>query len=519
MKAMLACVLMLGGAMRCHGKGSSSSNIIGCGGCGCAQVGGEACTQCYRAAYFQTKAERSCANKLAESCQETHLLHKLQYARTYAQPYISEQFTMCGPTTRGSDLGKYVDIPDSGMVVVRVDGTNPVEYLPDNSTVEPQVEYPGGYDAMNNPNNRYTNYTCARRYCRMVRVYRSGSGYACADGQLDLDGTCYVKGMDRDDALPLCHNNTALACAFWEPSSFDWVVVVPELVVFLVAMVGVVVAMFVRDKWWKWEEQRPASIFVLWSILALTIIGTIGLIAAHQMLHFMADTQVDLQYVSYQGCRRHCDFQVIEPLTRSAVFTQSNQCRDKGAECGSIPAGQAEAKTRLEYCYSCQAQKDAYLWLLYASQAGRALVWFYTALVVASLLPYRVMGFMMYNVVMFLVFLSVVLSLVMAGYVTDPGQRQVMRYALTMEGDSIYSLFVSASILEILGACAVVGWLASDELERLVNTRRAGYEKAPSSILDSVSITPADVSSASRRKKTDGDGEAVKSSVGKAWEL
>ena len=174
---------------------------------------------------------------------------------------------------------------------------------------------------------------------------------------------------------------------------------------------------------------------------------------------------------------------------------------------------------RLEYCYGCQAHKDAHVWLEYASQAGRAKVWFYAALLLVILLLGKWMGYIAYRAVLVLVALNAVLSLVMSGFVTEPGQRQVMRYALTMEGDAIYSLFVSASILEILGACAVVGWLASDELESLVNTRRAGYEKAPSSILDSVSITPADVSSASRRKKTDGDGEAVKSSVGKAWEL
>jgi hypothetical protein len=241
---------------------------------------------------------------------------------------------------------------------------------------------------------------------------------------------------------------------------------------------------------------------VLLSILALTIIGTIGLIAAHQMLYFMADTQVELQYVSYQGCRRHCDFQVIQPLTRSAVFTQSNQCRDKGAECGTTSAD--EERRRLQYCYSCQAQKDAYLWLVYASQAGRALVWFYTALVVASLLPYRVMGFMMYNVVTFLVFLSVVLSLVMAGYVTDPGQRQVMRYALTMEGDSIYSLFIVASILGI-GACGgVCAWNEEAEKARL---EAEGRKKTDGDPAAKVIIQPADLARSTSKRNQVGENE------------
>jgi len=388
------------------------------------------------------------------------------------------------------DMGKYVELPVSG-VFVRVDGTNPVEYKPHKALLAPQVESMGDYASINDPNNTYTNYTCAHRYCRMVQVYRNGSEYACDDGAV-TDGTCYVRGMDRNDSLPLCHNSSELGCAFWDPGEFDWAAIAPELSVFLVAMLVIVVLCVVYE-----------CGGVLFATLILTIMGIICIVAAGQMLDFLGNTQVDLEYVSYQGCRRHCNIQSYE----STEFAASNQCMDNNTECTKSP--DPETQMRLQYCYSCQSHKDAHVWLEYASQAGRAKVWFYTALYLVILLLGKWMGYIAYTAVSVLVALNAVLSLVMSGFVTDPGQRQVMRYALTIEGDPLYSLFVAASILEILGACACVGWLASDELASLVNTRRAGYKKAPSGILDTVSITPANVVSTSRKKKTDGDEEAV----------
>ena len=476
---------------------------IGCAACGCDQIDTAPCMQCAAALDSWSSAESDCSANRPASCQ-IGLLNSPGPSKIFEAPYLYKQEKMCGPKTRQGDMGKYVQPSNGGVVVVRVDGTDPVEYRSGRAQMAPQVEYMGEYASRNDPNNTYTNYTCARRHCRTVQVYRNGSGYICDDGGLEGDGTCIVRNAGRDDALPLCHNSSELACAFWVAGGFDWIVIVPELTVFLVAML-VIAALCC------WG--RAPGVFC--AAFVLIIMGTIGIMTAGQMLDFLGSTQVDLEYVSYQGCMRHCAIQTYDG--RDRAFAMYNQCRDNNTECGT--SIDMETQMRLEYCYGCQAHKDAHVWLEYASQAGRAKVWFYAALLLVILLLGKWMGYIAYRAVLVLVALNAVLSLVMSGFVTEPGQRQVMRYALTMEGDSIYSLFVSASILEILGACAVVGWLASDELESLVNTRRAGYEKAPSSILDSVSITPADVSSASRRKKTDGDGEAVKSSVGKAWEL
>ena len=469
---------------------------IGCGACGCGQVDTAPCMQCAAALDSWSSAESDCSANRPASCQ-IDLLNSPGPSKIFEAPYLYKQEKMCGPKTRQGDMGRYVQPSNGGVIVVRVDGTDPVEYRSGRAQMAPQVEYMGEYASRNDPNNTYTNYTCARRHCRTVQVYRNGSGYICDDGGLEGDGTCVVRNADRDDSLPLCHNSSELACAFWVPGEFDWIVLAPELTVFLVAMLVFA--------WLSYARDAPS---VLFATFVLTIMGTIGIITVGQMVDFLGSTQVDLEYVSYQGCMRHCNMQTYDD---KIIFAISNQCKDNNTECKK--SGDPETQRRLEYCYSCQSHKDAHVWLEYASQAGRAKVWFYAALLLVILLLDSFaewMGYIAYRAVFVLVALNAVLSLVMSGFVTDPGQRQVMRYALTIEGDPLYSLFVAASILEILGACAVVGWLASDELASRVNTRRArraGYKKAPSGILDTVSITPADVTSASRQKKTDGDEE------------
>ena len=458
-----------------------SKHRIGCARCGCADVNTTKGFQCYFAMDWWRLDERSCEDDIENSCQ-ADLLLKYSGARSYDAPYLYIQKHRCGPLTRLGDAGEYAQL--SSGVYKRVDGTNPLEYMPHSAPLAPQVNFVGEFAAMNDPNNTYTNYTCAHRYCRMVQVYRNGSGYACDGGALDEEGTCYVRNTERNDSLPLCHNSSASACAFWTEAEFDWNTAVPELVVLAVVIIFVVVYSFVFR-----PTLGEVAILRVGVVIAMTVGGVIGIIAAGQMLDFLANTQVDREYISYQGCRRHCDTQSYY----SSKFAKSNQCKDNNTEC--LSSSDSSTRMELEYCYSCQAHRGAYVWLEYASYAVQAKVWFYAALCLACLLLDKWMGHASYLVVCLLAVCNAVLSLVMAGYLTEAGQRQVMRYALTMDGDSLYSLLISASILEISGALGLANWMQSDAFD--ARLRERANQKANYNALQNVPIEPRDLKQAS----------------------
>jgi hypothetical protein len=309
----------------------------------------------------------------------------------------------------------------------------------------------------------------------MVRAYRNGSAHVCEDGDEFASGLCIVRGGVRDDMLPLCHNSSALECAYWEPGSFDWTLIsfLAELVVFLI-MMAVLIALAV--------SCDALAMGVL--AIALTIVGAIGIVAAGQMMDFMGNTQVDKEYVSYQGCRRHCDIL----SSSSAAFAAINQCEDNGTAC-NIDAG----VNQMKYCVSCQSHKGAYVWLEYASSIVRAKAWFYVVLWLFIIMCDTVMGPIGNAAVVILMVLNIVLSLVTCGFVTEGGQRQVMRYVLSTEGDTLYSLLISVSILEIFTALGWVRWINSDMYQSyLKKNKKSGYDALHPA------IEPADISNKGR---------------------
>jgi hypothetical protein len=233
-----------------------------------------------------------------------------------------------------------------------------VEYQRVSVSLPPLIEFVGEEDVVFRATNEYTNYTCARRFCRLAVVYRKESGFDCAGGDATFfDGSCIVRRQDsRDDSLGLCHNTSnASVCWVWLPSEHDWTE--PEIIASLVLFnltVVVALAAFALLWWGRLLYPNLMLVPLVWAV-ALLVMGNTALVSAWEMRSFAAETQVSMDYVSYQACWRYC-------------MTKHGRDKDVAKTAGCNDRVDVSCNGGLDpYCKSCQKAKDEHVKLHEAS--------------------------------------------------------------------------------------------------------------------------------------------------------
>ena len=214
-----------------------------------------------------------------------------------------------------------------------------------------QVDFPGEDAVLNDENNQYTNYTCRGFACRRVVINGTpGPG---------------------DDQLPLCHNSTAPVCVVWVP--------IPPLTggPWLVALVGLISVLGILDCFYTLlaacavDSHDLLAVLILWVyVFALSQI-TIPVVCRFD--EWLAHTQVDRGYLTYQTCIRDCALE----SDKYQMLAELNQCADRGVSCDGIPANE-----RLGPCRGCRAHTgDWNLAVMYVGFVKCAILAHWAALV------------------------------------------------------------------------------------------------------------------------------------------
>jgi hypothetical protein len=242
-----------------------------------------------------------------------------------------------------------------GIVYRRVNAS----YEQYSAFVVKQVEFPGEDSVLYNPDNQYTNLSCLAFSCRSASVYRNGSNHTCGGG-LYPNGDCVEYDDPRDWFAPLCHNSTASKCVIWLPideiTGGGWLtmllVVVPVGGVFLlVALVYSAWGSICRSDDQDSGECIDLAMTLTWWVF-MFVLTLVSVIALCRFNEWLASTQVDMDFVTYQTCIKECS-QVAD---RSIDIAAVNQCDDRGVSCGgSMSTGSVVS------CRSCQSHRSDWL--------------------------------------------------------------------------------------------------------------------------------------------------------------
>ena len=213
----------------------------------------------------------------------------------------------------------------NGRVYQRVNGA----YVPYAESYFQTVEYPGEMAVLYDPNNLYTNWTCAGWNCRPVSVFRNGSGYRC-DDETEF-GDCVAWNAKPDYYVPLCHNSSSLKCTIWVPmgsltggSDLAATQVVLTLSG-LVYIVGVCCLAVNPDVAQRGIDTVMMTTMWVWTF----ILSEISMVVMGRFEEWVGRMQVDLDYVTYQTCVRQCAL-IAEKDANMAAW---NQCADIGVPC------------------------------------------------------------------------------------------------------------------------------------------------------------------------------------------
>lgn len=440
-------------AVACVGLSTqSTTHSDPCWSCHCSNLNDVVCNTCLSGT--KENGCRTCAsNDRQYSCTSVD-------ESKYAAPYIvkrqapagaNHSTDCCDPFLPFDPASERFKTSDNHWFV-RVPGTaNPPQYTSWTLPMAPQVSFVSRGSVIDDPSNQYTNYTCLNRDCRMSLVRRDES---CNGGT-----PCVVPLDQRDDALPLCHNHSdATTCAIWEPTrGFELSgVAIGLLVVVCVAWVAFIVGIGQMSEAYGEINFGP---FILLLPLAfyMLIMSCVSIRASHEIFDFAARTQVDKEYIAYHGCLRHCIQLGGVDDGAGREIAEYNQCTDRGPDCRS------STDREVVYCWSCQAQRGAFPYLERAAAALNAKVVFYGVL--AALVPPLVvwikpsyLGRRVLAPLGLLLAADEVASLVMLGFVSDGGQRQVMMYASTMPGvgDTLFAVYVVWCFL-LVGLAMILG--------------------------------------------------------------
>jgi hypothetical protein len=169
------------------------------------------------------------------------------------------------------------------------------------SNPPPTYDFPGLKGVLTQQYNGipavYDNTTCKNRCCKLGLVDRSNA----ADWRVATD-------FDHNVAHPLCtKSNDNSQCTAWVPCEealdIESVVMIP-----LFICISIALFMIVRLE----EENIPETVLIL--LYGIGMIGTIfSVVSACKFIHWAQTTDVDPQYISFQGCVAECNAKTFPP--------------------------------------------------------------------------------------------------------------------------------------------------------------------------------------------------------------
>ena len=199
-----------------------------------------------------------------------------------------------------------------------------------------QVDYPGEENVLYDPNNMYTNYTCKDFSCRRAVVFRNVLN--CSGSRYD-NGDCVDYGAKPNPSPmdpPLCHNSTVSKCIIWVP--------IPKsalggdaLLSGTIAAISVLSGLVLLTMIYSTLQKKTSCIELTLMVMLLVYLMTLSLLTSIAVWRFdkwMALTEVNLDYATYQTCMIECA--VAADLDSS--LAQTNQCEDTGISCSGAPS-------------------------------------------------------------------------------------------------------------------------------------------------------------------------------------